>query len=257
MKAIFVSFIALTLCGIAFDAQAQLNTRSSGMNSFGSSGLGNTGMGSSGLGMGTSGLGMNSSSLGMGSMGMGTNSLGMGNSGMGMNNRTGTSNGFIGANNNGQFIGANSNTNSQGMYSGMNRNSSNMGMFGSQNRSGFGMNGSGMNGFGMNGFGMNNQNQRRQMATALKIDFPVPARSSAAVNSTLGRRLEEMVASRGMPSVKASMQGRTLVLRGKVATEHDKSLVERMMLLEPGIDQVQNELEIGSADSPEPKNSAS
>ena len=37
-----------------------------------------------------------------------------------------------------------------------------------------------------------------------------------------------------------------MVLKGTVATEHDKRLIERMAKLEPGIDQVQNDLAVGT-----------
>jgi len=42
--------------------------------------------------------------------------------------------------------------------------------------------------------------------------------------------------------VTVTMQGDTAVLRGRVATEHDRALAERIALLEPGIWYVRNEL---------------
>ena len=38
------------------------------------------------------------------------------------------------------------------------------------------------------------------------------------------------------------IQGRTVILRGSVATEHDRDLAERVVRLEPGVEQVQNQL---------------
>ena len=45
------------------------------------------------------------------------------------------------------------------------------------------------------------------------------------------------------------MQGDTAVLRGEVASEHDRALAESIALLEPGIWDVRNELLIGSRSS--------
>ncbi|MFN5230911.1 MAG: BON domain-containing protein [Planctomycetota bacterium] len=45
-----------------------------------------------------------------------------------------------------------------------------------------------------------------------------------------------------MRGVNVSLSGGQITLRGNVATDADKRLMERMMLLEPGISSVKNEL---------------
>lgn len=54
------------------------------------------------------------------------------------------------------------------------------------------------------------------------------------------------------PTVTVLMQGQTAFLRGSVPTYHDRDLAGRLMLLEPGVDQVKNDLTVGSPNSPTP-----
>jgi hypothetical protein len=264
MKTIAISILTLSFFAIACDAQAQMfssNTRSTGMgsSSMGSMGMGSMGVGTSGMGM--SSMGMGSTGMGMGSMGMGNTGRGMGSTGMGMSGMGGMSglsglggmtnrqnSGFIGANTGNQFIGANQ-SGMQGM--GMNRqNFGGMSQFGMGGRMGQNQFGMGMN----NAFGMQN-NQRQQLVTVSRLAFEVPVRASVTVSTSMNRRLQEAWGNRSLSPLQASLQGRTLILKGTVATEHDKSLAEKMMLLEPGIDRVQNELVVGSPDTAGPKSS--
>jgi hypothetical protein len=57
-----------------------------------------------------------------------------------------------------------------------------------------------------------------------------------------------------MGSVNIEMEGQTAVLRGQVATaqdrEQDRALVARMLLLEPGISDVRNELTFAPSNDP-------
>jgi hypothetical protein len=43
-----------------------------------------------------------------------------------------------------------------------------------------------------------------------------------------------------------SVEGATATLRGEVASERDRTLAERLVLFEPGIDSVRNELKVRS-----------
>ncbi|MCC6126206.1 MAG: hypothetical protein IT426_14685 [Pirellulales bacterium] len=261
MKTIAIFWLTLAFFAVAWDAQAQMFTPRSSSSSMGNSGLGSMGIGSTGMGsMGIGSTGMGMGSMGMGSMGtgmgMGSMGTGMGMGGTGMGGMSGLggmtnrqNSGFIGANTNAnQFIGANQ-SGMQGM--GMNRqNFGGMSQFGMGGRMGQNQFGMGMN----NAFGMQN-NQRQQLVTASRLAFEVPLRASAAVSTSMNRRLLEAWGNRSLSPLQASLQGRTLILKGTVATEHDKSLAEKMMLLEPGIDRVQNELVVGAPDTAGPKSS--
>jgi osmotically-inducible protein OsmY len=56
-----------------------------------------------------------------------------------------------------------------------------------------------------------------------------------------------------MRGVNVALSGGEITLRGTVATDADKRLMERMMLLEPGVSSVKNELVVqGSASASEP-----
>ena len=195
--------------------------------------------------------------MGMGSTGMGSmNSM---NGGMsGMNSMNGTTNqqngGLVGApsTNTNQLIGANPAA-TQG--TGTNRqNSGNMNQMGMNNRMMGGQNQFGMGNYG-GAFG-NQNNQKRQLITAVRTDFEVPVRAAVTLSSSLNRQLQETRGIHRLSPIQTTLQGRTLVLKGAVATEHEKALVEKMMLLEPGIDKVQNDLTVGKPDSAVPKSSA-
>ena len=43
-----------------------------------------------------------------------------------------------------------------------------------------------------------------------------------------------------------TMSGRSAILRGEVATEHDRVLAAELLRLEPGVGQVQNQLTVSS-----------
>jgi osmotically-inducible protein OsmY len=49
-----------------------------------------------------------------------------------------------------------------------------------------------------------------------------------------------------MKSIDASIDSGVVTLRGSVATESDKRIVERVLMLEPGVDSVKNEIVVRS-----------
>jgi osmotically-inducible protein OsmY len=62
------------------------------------------------------------------------------------------------------------------------------------------------------------------------------------IQSELSASLQNLVGRNGLRPIEVTLQGRTAVLRGGVATPHNRDLAARLALLEPGVDQVQNEL---------------
>jgi osmotically-inducible protein OsmY len=71
-----------------------------------------------------------------------------------------------------------------------------------------------------------------------------PPRAAAQVQSQLATNLQKLAGNAGLPPIEVTVQARTVVLRGAVGTAHNRDLAARLALLEPGVDQVQNELTI-------------
>jgi hypothetical protein len=194
---------------------------SMGRSSMGGMGGGMGGMGGGMGGMGSSGMG----SMGMGSMGGSNNTLGigLGSSALGIGNTATTTN----------------RTGMQGM-GGMTSpyTTSGMGMMGRQN-----MNGGNMMGMGS---GMGNGIAIR---TQLSVGFDTPLSETPKVNSALTKRLADLPSVHWSSPGQVVIQGRTAILRGVVASAHDRELAERVMSLEPGVSQVDNQLVVGSDSS--------
>jgi len=76
----------------------------------------------------------------------------------------------------------------------------------------------------------------------LVVGFDVPALAAGRVNEELSRRLRLTPGLEPTNRIEVSVEGRTAMLRGEVASERDRSLVERLILFEPGISAVRNDL---------------
>jgi hypothetical protein len=273
MKTIFVTLLGLAIFGAALNASAQMNNRSTGSGMFG----GSSNAFGSGIGTGMNGMTSYGTMNGMNSFGSGTSGFGSGMNGMnsfgsgmnGMNSLGGTNSfgqqngGFVGANTSGGFVGANANTGTQGRMGSLGLGGMNSYGMGGMNSYGMGRNSAygmgnrmmGQNGFGMGGYGGygaygNQSNQQRQLVTSYRPQIEVAARSTAGLSTSLTRQLRETPGVRSLSPLRVTQRGRTLILEGAVATEHDKAVIERMLLLEPGVDQVQNDLTVGTPSSP-------
>lgn len=154
----------------------------------------------------------------------------------------------VGAANSGDFVGA---TGSGGQMRGMGGMSGMMGM----NRMGMGMQGMGMNrmgmmgGMGMQGMqrGMNNRfnqgnSQAQPIRTTVEVGFSVPAANSSAASQRLTTLLQRSPQIANLSPIEVEMSGRTAILRGTVASAAERDLAQRVVLLEPGVSQVKNEL---------------
>jgi osmotically-inducible protein OsmY len=121
----------------------------------------------------------------------------------------------------------------------------------------YGAGGAGMRRFGQ-GQGQGAQGGRSNtptMRSEYKVAFDYAALPPSKLSSTVAQRLADTPAIRMHSPIQVEMQGRTAVLRGVVATEHDRVLAEQMARLEAGIEQVQNEIVVGppeKASSPLP-----
>ena len=97
----------------------------------------------------------------------------------------------------------------------------------------------------------NNQNRgqrtRAQVPVALRLGFDPPAVPTGQVQTRISGRIERSLNLGAQRSVSVTVQGRTAVLQGSVATEHEKTLAERLAMLEPGVSRVQNEVTVRPA----------
>jgi len=88
-------------------------------------------------------------------------------------------------------------------------------------------------------------NQRAQFRTPLQLGFAPherPGGNHTAVR--IERRLTKIPQLHGMGKVRVQMDGRVVVLRGEVASKHQRDLIGRLVLLEPGVADVRNELQV-------------
>jgi hypothetical protein len=97
------------------------------------------------------------------------------------------------------------------------------------------------------GGGSGRSGRRVPLRTSLNVDFEY----RPVVPTTVATQLQTQLSrSRGISSlgpITVEMDGRTAVLRGEVATERDRALAARLALLEAGVSQVRNELQVESA----------
>lgn len=114
---------------------------------------------------------------------------------------------------------------------------------------GMGMGGMGMGGFnrmgmfgGMNG--MNSQNPRARLKVPMRLSFTVPPEAIARRASEFQTRVTRLPSVQELGNVTVRVEDGKAILSGDVPTTEDRDLVERLALLEPGIDSVENKLEV-------------
>jgi hypothetical protein len=104
-------------------------------------------------------------------------------------------------------------------------------------------------------------NQRRQLRIPLRLGVDDgglrigPGVTGPAVSAVrLQGRLANNPRVKAMGSVAVAVEGQTAVLKGSVASVHDRQLLEKLLLLEPGVSEVRNELQVAAAmKAPPPK----
>lgn len=97
----------------------------------------------------------------------------------------------------------------------------------------------------MGGNGGNAQGKKAVRSIAVP-DFEVKASSLPNVALQVQQRISKFPIPEKFRGVNAGYEEGEVVLRGVVATESDKRLMERLMKLEPGVDSIRNELVVQS-----------
>ncbi len=233
MRTLQGGLIVVAICGLALPASAQFGgSSSSGM--FGNRNLGGgTQFGRSQTGSGAGAAGNSAAGAAL-----------TGNERFLAENRRGA---FVGADSgdSGNTRSAQSGTGARGM-TGM-RGMGMQGMFGNQNM--FSQMGRMQQFQGNQNFGRNNQQLRIRltMGGAPPSARPVPP---ARITSGFQTRLRRIPALQMVAPIEAFADGPVLVLRGEVASEGDRQLVEDLAMLEPEVSQVRNEIVVREAALP-------
>jgi hypothetical protein len=81
-------------------------------------------------------------------------------------------------------------------------------------------------------------------ANTLTLGFEPAAAPASEVGSAIAERLLRLPALHFLTPVRVDFDGRTAILRGTVATNHDRDLAERVVLLEASVDEVVNLLTV-------------
>lgn len=82
------------------------------------------------------------------------------------------------------------------------------------------------------------------------VGFDVPGTPGVRLSEELTRRLRSAKTLDPSNRIEVSTEGRTAVLRGEVASERDRALIELLIQFEPGISDVRNELKVRGRASP-------
>ena len=89
-----------------------------------------------------------------------------------------------------------------------------------------------------------------QIRARIRVGFSVVRPAPAQLSSRLAQRLEKSSWLDAQSPIEVAFEQGTAILRGVVATEHDRVLAERMARLEPGIRQVENQLTLVQPTTP-------
>lgn len=104
-------------------------------------------------------------------------------------------------------------------------------------------------GLGRNQFGRGAQGQgqgqgKGTFRAAVRPDIPKDRTRTANISTQLQTRLSRVPLPERLKGTRVSYEGGDVVLRGTVASEADKRMMERLIQLEPGVNSVRNELAV-------------
>lgn len=106
--------------------------------------------------------------------------------------------------------------------------------------------GAGFGGFGGGGFGGGGAGQTQENQTpipfTLKLGFKPKYRSPAEVSRLVTNRLTRLPLPPKFAGMSVFIDGTTAVVSGNVPTQEDAQVAEQLLLLEPGVDDVKNDL---------------
>lgn len=90
-----------------------------------------------------------------------------------------------------------------------------------------------------------NQSTSQQTVRVVRqAAFEAPSPGSDDIGTQLSARLSATPGIRSLGPLQVEVRQRTAIVRGMVATDHDRVIAELLIGLEPGISQIQNELTV-------------
>ncbi len=101
------------------------------------------------------------------------------------------------------------------------------------------------------------QLQTGMYAPRLRLGFTPTTLPAPVLERSMAQRLTASSVIHSTAPLEVSMAGRSARLRGTVGSEHEKRLAGLMLLFEPGISKVQNELAVATPESNSPVESRS
>jgi hypothetical protein len=226
----FVAGIAVCCSTCTAQNRGSMNqSRTTGQSSFGQSsfGQGQSSFGSTG-GRGQSRGGFGSNSFGGNSFGGG------GGTGFGNNNgRAGFGNNQAGAAGQDNFLGSDA-AQTQNFFRNLN---------GGQRRNAtFDFNIENLNEMRDRGNRGGNSDRTPSVRVKLRPTFATSSETMAQVSSEVHSRLATSLTDQGVVDSRVSSNGRTMTLEGRVGSEHQRALIEKILSLEPGVSTIENRL---------------
>lgn len=97
------------------------------------------------------------------------------------------------------------------------------------------------------GSGNTSRRGRGDIRTTISVAFDFPKRPPATLGTDVAARIARIGAIKALSSVGIVVDRGTATLRGVVATDHDRQLIDRLVRLEPGVWKVKNELVVAQS----------
>ena len=153
-----------------------------------------------------------------------------------------TTNSFIGGAGNTGFIGGTGTTTGNRNTAGTRTTTMSSG---SRNRANTATNRAGQ----MGGGNMSGRNST-QVQPVITLGFTAPARNFAGISDVLSQRVDRVEQTGRLGAVRIELANGVTVVRGTVASEHDKKVTENMVRLQPGVSAIDNDIQIETSVTP-------
>jgi osmotically-inducible protein OsmY len=95
--------------------------------------------------------------------------------------------------------------------------------------------------------GQTEENERPPVRIRLEVGFAAPQAPPSAVATALTARLTRLAEDHSIGQPQISVEGDTVVLRGTAESESQRRVLERFVMLEPGVMSVRNEMVVAAA----------
>ncbi len=171
---------------------------------------------------------------------------------------------MLGSSNSGGFVGADSSDtqNARSMTNGSGSSANRLGSSSRSNLSSFGRSGFGTSSRSSRGSSYSSSRSRygrnsgELIRSVLRVGFSAEPQATATTTATNVLQVTPLSRIRQVEPITVRLEGDTAVLTGRVPTGHDRLLAERLVLLEPGIRAVRNEILVVEASSQSPDSQA-